>query len=93
MALFLVFLRIILFFESWLFNDVYIVTRMKEGSQMRTVLNHPIFHSDPLAAIHQHLLSTQPIPDEKQEKNSSRKRKKDKKKKSKASLGPQSMDM
>lgn len=65
---------------------------MKEGDQLRTVLNHPIFHSDPLAAIHQHLLSTQP-PDEKQEKRSSKKGKKAKKQKSKASLGPQSMEM
>ena len=66
---------------------------MKEGNQMRTVLSHPIFHSDPLAAIHQHLLSTQPIPDEKKEKKSSKKGKKDRKKKSNASLGPQSMEM
>lgn len=92
MALFLVFLYLILFSESWLSNDVFIVTRMKEGDQLRTVLNHPIFHSDPLAAIHQHLLSTQP-PDEKQEKRSSKKGKKAKKQKSKASLGPQSMEM
>uniref|UniRef100_A0A2P2JXJ6 Uncharacterized protein MANES_10G074300 n=1 Tax=Rhizophora mucronata TaxID=61149 RepID=A0A2P2JXJ6_RHIMU len=66
---------------------------LKEGKQLSTVLNHPAFLSDPLGAIHQHLESTQPAPDEKPKKMSSKKGgKKSKGKKSKASNGTQSMD-
>ncbi|EXC17278.1 hypothetical protein L484_027465 [Morus notabilis] len=57
---------------------------LKETNQLKAVLNHPAFQSDPLAAIHQHLLNTQPVIDEKPKK---------KNKKSKASAGPESMDM
>ncbi|KAK9287071.1 hypothetical protein L1049_015480 [Liquidambar formosana] len=66
----------------------------KEGKQLRTVLNHPTFKLDPLAAIHQHLASTQPVTVENREKKLSKNRKKKVKgKKSKTSPGPQSMDM
>ncbi|KAJ0010693.1 hypothetical protein Pint_33870 [Pistacia integerrima] len=41
---------------------------LKEGKQLGTVLNHPAFQVDPLAAIHQHLESTAPISDEKPKK-------------------------
>ncbi|KAF5751181.1 putative ribosome biogenesis protein slx9-like isoform X2 [Tripterygium wilfordii] len=64
---------------------------LKEGKQLCAVLNHPVFQSDPLAAIHQHLQMTQPVekPDRKMNKN----KKKEMKKKSKASTESQSMDM
>ncbi|XP_068648343.1 uncharacterized protein [Aristolochia californica] len=32
----------------------------KEGAKLKAVLSHPVFQSDPLSAIHQHLESTQP---------------------------------
>lgn len=67
---------------------------LKEGKQLSTVLNHPAFQVDPLAAIHQHLESTQPVLDEKPKKRMNKTGKKKKKGgKSKASLEPQSMDM
>ncbi|KAA8545828.1 hypothetical protein F0562_020721 [Nyssa sinensis] len=66
---------------------------LKEGNQLRTVLNHTAFHSDPLAAIHQHLQSTQPIVDEKPEKKKNKSGKKVKRKKPKASPGRQSMEI
>ncbi|KAL5855482.1 hypothetical protein ACOSQ4_005284 [Xanthoceras sorbifolium] len=68
---------------------------LKEGKQLSAVLNHPTFQEDPLAAIHQHLESTQPISDDKPKKRMNKNGKKKKKKggKSKTSLGPQSMDM
>jgi hypothetical protein len=62
------------------------------------VLNNPQFQLDPLAAIHQHLVLTQP-PSSKKEDDSaktrkkSRKDKKRKKKKSNALSTPQSMDI
>ncbi|XP_021800649.1 putative ribosome biogenesis protein slx9-like [Prunus avium] len=67
---------------------------LKEGKQLATVLEHPAFKSDPLAAIQQHLERTQPVievkPEKRKNKNGSKKRKD---KKLKASAGPQSMDM
>ncbi|TQD87976.1 hypothetical protein C1H46_026474, partial [Malus baccata] len=67
---------------------------LKEGKQLTTVLNHPTFKSNPLAAIHQHLQSTQPVEDVKPEKRKNKSgSKKRKEKKSKASAGPQAMDM
>ncbi|XP_044507542.1 uncharacterized protein LOC123227005 [Mangifera indica] len=66
---------------------------LKEGKQLSTVLSHPAFQVDPLAAIHHHLQSTQPVSDEKPKKKSSKaERKKKKKDKLKTSSGPQSMD-
>ncbi|KAL5790569.1 hypothetical protein ACOSQ2_005457 [Xanthoceras sorbifolium] len=38
---------------------------LKEGKQLSAVLNHPTFQEDPLAAIHQHLESTQPMSNDK----------------------------
>ncbi|XP_031288141.1 uncharacterized protein LOC116146827 isoform X2 [Pistacia vera] len=66
---------------------------LKEGKQLSTVLNHPAFQVDPLAAIHQHLESTAPVSDEKPKKKTSKTaRKKKKGDKSKTSSEPQSMD-
>ena len=67
---------------------------MKEGKQLSTVLKHPAFQSDPLAAIRQHLESTQPVVDEKLKKTKTKNGgKKKKEKKSKGLAGPQSMEM
>ncbi|KAK3195879.1 hypothetical protein Dsin_027189 [Dipteronia sinensis] len=67
-------------FKTW--NDWCIFFRLKEGKQLSTVLNHPAFQADALAAIHQHLKSTQPILDEKAKKrmnkNGGKKKKKGK---------------
>ncbi|XP_052193045.1 ribosome biogenesis protein slx9-like isoform X1 [Diospyros lotus] len=41
---------------------------LREANQLQAVLNHPAFLSDPLAAIHQHLHSTQPGTDQKPER-------------------------
>ncbi|KAM7271040.1 hypothetical protein ACFE04_030254 [Oxalis oulophora] len=65
---------------------------LKEGDRMTAVLNHSVFQSDPLAAIHQHLQNTQPVVDEKPKKRNKNGSKKSKKKKSKGAA-PQSMDM
>ncbi|KAJ7967506.1 Ribosome biogenesis protein slx9-like [Quillaja saponaria] len=67
---------------------------LKESKQLSTVLSHPAFQLDPLAAIHQHLQSTQPVVEEKPKKKFINKNGSKKKgKKSKASSGPESMDM
>ncbi|KAL7002848.1 hypothetical protein U1Q18_004006, partial [Sarracenia purpurea var. burkii] len=66
---------------------------LKESSQLRTVLNHPTFQSDPLAAIHQHLQSTQPVTDEKPARKNAKGGKKAKKKKYKASPRLHSMEI
>lgn len=67
---------------------------LKEGKQLQTVLNHPVFQSAPLAAIHQHLLSTQPVVEEKpsrrEKKNGSKKKKG---KKSQSTAGRLAMEM
>lgn len=67
--------------------------RLKEANQLNAVLKHPVFQSDPLAAIHQHLQSTQPVMEEKPKKKNKSGGKKKKNKKSKASAVPESMDM
>lgn len=65
--------------------------RLKESSQLKTVINHPVFQSDPMAAIFQHLQNTQPAVDEKPKRKDSKTRKnKTKKRKSKAT---QSMEI
>ncbi|XP_004299946.1 PREDICTED: uncharacterized protein LOC101313414 [Fragaria vesca subsp. vesca] len=74
---------------------------LKEGKQLTTVLNHPAFQSDALAAIHQHLERTQPVreeekPEKRKNKCGSKKRKGGSKKKglkSEGSSAPESMDM
>ncbi|PIN17598.1 hypothetical protein CDL12_09733 [Handroanthus impetiginosus] len=64
---------------------------LKESSQLKTVINHPVFQSDPLSAIYQHLQNTQPLTDEKPKRKDGKTRKnKTKKKKSNTS---QSMEM
>ncbi|KAH7834010.1 hypothetical protein Vadar_011891 [Vaccinium darrowii] len=45
---------------------------LKETNQLKTVLDHPAFQADPLAAIHQHLQSTQPVTVEKPVKKKSK---------------------
>lgn len=52
--------------------------RLKEAEQLGRVLNHPDFKVDPIAAIYEHLKSTQPVMDEqrtKENKNGSENRK------------------
>ncbi|CAL0320761.1 unnamed protein product [Lupinus luteus] len=67
---------------------------LEEEERLSKVRNHPDFQSDPVSAIREHLLRTQPVAEEqpkikKANKNGSKK----KKNKSKASAGVQSMDM
>ncbi|GAY54960.1 hypothetical protein WN943_024363 [Citrus x changshan-huyou] len=66
---------------------------LKEGKQLSTVLNHPAFQVDPLAAINQHLESTQPVSDEKPKKKMNKNGSKKRKGKSKTSDRAQSMDV
>lgn len=66
---------------------------MKEGKQLSTVLNHPAFQVDPLAAINQHLESTQRVSDEKPKKKMNKNGSKKRKGKSKTSDRAQSMDV
>ncbi|KAB5541303.1 hypothetical protein DKX38_014277 [Salix brachista] len=69
------------------------VDELKEGKQLSVVLNHPAFQADPLGSIHQHLLSTQPVAEEKPKKKMNKNGgKKVKGKKSKSLTTPQSMD-
>lgn len=52
--------------------------RLKEAEQLGRILNHPDFKVDPIAAIYEHLKSTQPVMDEqrtKENKNGSENRK------------------
>ncbi|KAL4588685.1 hypothetical protein LXL04_001580 [Taraxacum kok-saghyz] len=68
---------------------------MKESNQMKTVLNDPVYKADPLAALHQHLQSTQPViekPARKSESGKNGKKKKKIKKKKKGSNASQSME-
>ncbi|GER44841.1 photosystem II reaction center protein J, partial [Striga asiatica] len=64
---------------------------LKEGNQLKTVINHPIFQSDPLGAIYQHLQNTQPAVDTKPKIKDDKTRKK--KLKQKSSKGLQSMEI
>ncbi|XP_059274738.1 uncharacterized protein LOC132029511 isoform X2 [Lycium ferocissimum] len=66
---------------------------LKEGNQLRAVINHPAFQSDPLGAIHQHLQSTQPTVDEKPKRRENKNENRKGKKKSKVPAGLQSMEM
>lgn len=66
---------------------------LKEAKQLMTVLSHPVFRSDPLAAIHQHLQNTQAAPETKPVKKSKDDAKKKRKKKTKSSSQPESMEM
>ncbi|KAL3538846.1 hypothetical protein ACH5RR_002212 [Cinchona calisaya] len=67
---------------------------LMEGNQLKAVLNHPAFQSDPLGSIYQHLQNTQPVADKKPKpKDKKTGKKKAKRKKSKASGGRQSMEL
>ncbi|XP_027159929.1 putative ribosome biogenesis protein slx9-like isoform X1 [Coffea eugenioides] len=67
---------------------------LKEGNQLKTVLNHPAFQSDPLGSIHQHLQNTQPLADKKPKPKYNKSESKEaKRKRSKASRGPQQMEV
>lgn len=69
----------------------------REAAQLNAVLNNPQFQIDPFAAIHQHLVSTQPpsaLKDNETTKHGKKfKDKKRKKKKKNASPPSQSMDI
>nr|GEU62151.1 putative ribonuclease H-like domain-containing protein [Tanacetum cinerariifolium] len=75
---------------------------MKWSSQLKTVLNDPVFKADLLAALHKHLQSTQPVLEklpqrkklEKKEtrRRRRRRRRRRKKKMPKASTGSQTME-
>ncbi|XP_047058019.1 uncharacterized protein LOC124664578 [Lolium rigidum] len=71
----------------------------RESAQLNAVLNNPQFQLDPFAAIHQHLVLTQPPSSMKEDdsaqigKKSTRKDKKRKKKKNSALSTTQSMDI
>ncbi|XP_073157468.1 uncharacterized protein [Henckelia pumila] len=45
---------------------------LKESNQLKTVINHPYFQSDPLGSILQHLQNTQPAMDEKPKRRKSK---------------------
>ncbi|KAL6905852.1 hypothetical protein ACP4OV_003453 [Aristida adscensionis] len=68
----------------------------REAAQLKAVLNNPQFQLDPFAAIHQHLIATQPPAKKddatKQDKDSKDKKRRRKKKK-KASSSAQSMEI
>lgn len=64
--------------------------RLKESSKLKAVINHPVYQSDPLAAIYQHLQMTQPAVEEKPKRKDGKRKSKAKKKKSKAT---ESMDI
>jgi len=83
----------VIFIESELCDNWFSPIRLKEGKQLSMVLNHPAFQADPLGSIHQHLLSTQPVAEEKPKKKMNKNGgKKVKGKKSKSLTTPQSMD-
>jgi hypothetical protein len=75
--------------------------RQRESAQLNAVLNNPQFQLDPLAAIHQHLVLTQPPSSKKEDdsaktgkKSSKDKKRRRKKKKSNDALStPESMDI
>lgn len=77
------------------FNDL---CRLKEAKQLKTVLSNPTFQSDPLAAIHLHLQTTQPVIEKKPEKrdksgDKDKKKKKKSKGKKKSDSSAQAMEM
>ncbi|KAK9690920.1 hypothetical protein RND81_09G163300 [Saponaria officinalis] len=66
---------------------------LQEANRLKTVFSNPVFQADPLAAIHQHLQTTQPAPERQPRKKSNDDTKKKRKKKSKTSSTPRSMEM
>ncbi|KAL5702411.1 hypothetical protein ACHQM5_027633 [Ranunculus cassubicifolius] len=65
----------------------------KEGKQFEAVLSNPVFQSDPLAAILQHLEQTQPSPPVEQPKKKMNKNGSTKRKKLKASSSSHAMEL
>lgn len=63
---------------------------LKESSKLKVVINHPVYQSDPLAAIYKHLQMTQPAVEEKPKRKDGKRKGKAKKKKSEAT---ESMDI
>lgn len=61
---------------------------IEEGNQLKAVLSHPDFKANPLAAIHQHLQSTQPPNEDKQKKKNGSKKSKEKRQKAASELQP-----
>jgi len=74
------------------------LSRVRESARLKAVLDNPQFQLDPFAAIHQHLLATQPPAAakdsdvEKQGKTDSKDKKRRRKKKG-ASSSSQAMDI
>ncbi|KAH6767094.1 hypothetical protein C2S52_018077 [Perilla frutescens var. hirtella] len=64
---------------------------LKESNKLKMVFNHPVYQSDPLAAIYQHLQMTQPATEEKPKGKDGKKRKS--KAKKKKSTATESMDI
>ncbi|KAH6770287.1 hypothetical protein C2S52_015090 [Perilla frutescens var. hirtella] len=48
---------------------------LKESNKLKMVINHPIYQSDPLAAIYKHLQMTHPATEEKPKRKDGKKRK------------------
>ncbi|GJY87038.1 hypothetical protein Tco_0501666 [Tanacetum coccineum] len=69
-----------------------LLLRMKESSQLKTVLNDHVFKADPLVALHQHLQSTQPVLEKPPRKKETKKKGQKKKKKAKSLIGSQTME-
>ncbi|XP_050147329.1 uncharacterized protein LOC126622598 [Malus sylvestris] len=65
---------------------------LKEGKRLSALVNHPAFQADPLGAIYQDIISTQPAVDEKPNERNKCRSKKRNQKKSEAPAGHQSMD-
>jgi hypothetical protein len=87
----------LLSFHLWFLTGFVSPFRQREAAQLNAVLTNPQFQLDPFAAIHQHLLSTQP-PSARKESNSAKQGKdpKDKKRKNKkknASSASEAMDI
>jgi hypothetical protein len=74
------------------------LSRVRESARLKVVLDNPQFQLDPFAAIHQHLLATQPLATAKDSdagKQAKEKDSKDKKRRKKkgASSSSQAMDI
>lgn len=66
---------------------------LKEGNKLKNVFNDPNFQADPVNAVYQHLLKTQPAVEQKQKPKHGKGRKKPKGKKQKPLTGSQPMEV
>ncbi|KAL3843902.1 hypothetical protein ACJIZ3_001305 [Penstemon smallii] len=66
---------------------------LREDNHMKTVISDPVFQSDPLSAIYQHLQSTQDFKDEKPKRKDSKTGKRKVKKKNSKASAQQSMEI